>query len=85
MSWDTIIWDDEPDGNVDKIQQHGLTIADVENAVCDPVSHGTSRSSGLPMVWGLGLNGRLIVVVYEEVDEFSIRPVTAWTDRENVP
>ena len=83
MSLDTIIWDEEQGGNVEKIRQHGLTIDDVENALCDPVSHGISRSSGSPMVWGLGLDGRLIVVVYEEIDEFTIRPVTAWTDREN--
>ncbi len=63
MSWDTIIWDEEQGGNVEKIRQHGLTIDDVENALCDPVSHGMSRSSGSPMVWGLGLDGRLIVVV----------------------
>ncbi len=63
MSWDTIIWDEEQGGNVEKIRQHGLTIDDVENALCDPVSHGMSRSSGSSMVWGLGLDGRLIVVV----------------------
>jgi hypothetical protein len=34
MSWDTIIWDDDPGGNCDKILQHGLTIDDVENALC---------------------------------------------------
>lgn len=83
MSWDSIIWDDEQGGNIVKIQQHGLTIDDVENALCNPVSHGISRSSGRPMLWGLTIDGRLIVVVYEKIDEFTIRPVTAWADREN--
>jgi len=85
MTWDSIIWDDEdePGGNVDKIQQHGLTVDDVETALADPVGHGISRSSGCPMIWGLAIDGRLIVVVYEEIDEFTVRPVTAWTDRES--
>lgn len=85
MNWDTIIWDEEnePGGNVDKIRQHGLTMEDVENALLDIVSRGVSRSTGRPMIWGLALDGRLIVVVYEEVDRFTIRPVTAWTDQEN--
>jgi uncharacterized DUF497 family protein len=87
MVWDSIIWDDEsePGGNVDKIQQHGLTMDDVENALADPISHDISRSSGRPILWGLALDGRLIVVVYEEVDEFTVRPVTAWADRESEP
>lgn len=83
MSWDSIIWDEEQGGNVDKVQQHGLTIDDVENALCDPISHNLSRSSGRPMIWGQAIDGRLIVVVYEEIDEFTVRPVTAWTDRES--
>lgn len=85
MTWDSIIWDeeDEPGGNVDKIRQHGLTMDDVENALCDPVSEGISRSSGRPMIWGLAIDGRLIVVIFEEIDEFTIRPITAWANREN--
>lgn len=83
MGWDTIIWDETDGGNVDKVRQHGLTVDDVENAIIDPVSYGISRSSGLPILWGLAIDGRLIIVAYEEIDEFTIRPVTAWTDREN--
>lgn len=84
MSWDSIIWDDENEygGNVDKIRQHGLTMDDVENAMADPVGHDVSRSSGYPTLWGLAVDGCLIVVVYEEVDEFTVRPITAWRDRE---
>lgn len=82
MSWDQIIWDYEPGGNVDKVRQHGLTQDDVDNALADPVSHGTSRSSGRPLIWGLAVDGGMIVVPYEEIDEFTVYPVTTWRDGE---
>jgi hypothetical protein len=46
----SIIWDDEndPDGNVEHIGEHGLTVEDVEYVLADPSSEGASRSSGLP-------------------------------------
>ncbi len=80
MSWDSIIWDYEPGGNVDKVHQHGLTQDDVENALIDPIGFGISRSSGREMIWGYALDGRLIAVPYDEIDEFTVKPVTAWYD-----
>ena len=29
MNWSQIIWDDTPGGNVEHIEQHGLTVVDV--------------------------------------------------------
>ncbi len=36
------------------------------------------RSSGRPCVWGYTLEGIYIIVVYEEIDEDTIRVVTAY-------
>jgi uncharacterized DUF497 family protein len=39
---------------------------------------GTSASAGRPCVWGYTLEGIYIIVVYEEIDEDTIRVVTAY-------
>jgi len=72
-----ILWDepDDPDGNVQHIAEHGLTI---EEALSNPTSEGTSASTGRPCVWGYTLEGTYILVVYDEIDEDTIRVVTAY-------
>ena len=37
-----------------------------------------SRSSGLPIVFGFTPDGRYIMVVYEQIDDVTIYPVTAY-------
>lgn len=39
---------------------------------------GRSLSSGRAGVWGHTADGRYIVAFYDEIDEFTIRPVTAY-------
>ena len=39
---------------------------------------GASRSTGLPVLWGYTHEGRYIIVVYEEVDDATIRVITAY-------
>jgi len=75
-----IFWDgeDDPDGNIDHIAEHDLTIEDVEHVLNDPVEEGVSRSTGLPVVWGYVPDGRYIIVVYEQVAEDTVRVVTAY-------
>jgi len=73
-----IIWNPEPGGNVEHIAEHDLTPEDVEEVLCNPVAHDMSRSSGRPMVYGFTPNGRYIVVVYEEIDDRALYPVTAY-------
>ena len=75
-----ILWDaaDDPDGNVQHIAEHGLTIEDVEEALTNPNSEGTSASTGRPCAWGYTLEGIYIFVVYDEIDEDTIRVVTAY-------
>ena len=38
----------------------------------------TSRTSGLPIVFGFTLDGRYIMVVYEQIDAITVYPVTAY-------
>ena len=80
MQFTTIIWDrdDDPDGNVEHIAQAELAIEDVEHVLLAPTSTGVSRSSGFPVLWGYTPDGRYIIVVYEEVDDATIRVITAY-------
>ena len=78
MPWYDIIWNYEPGGNVEHIAEHGLTPEDVEGVICHPLEERMSRSSGRPVVTGYTQDGRLILVVYEEIDEVTVYPVTAY-------
>ena len=73
-----IIWNPEPGGNVEHIAEHDLTPDDVEAVLLYPVAEDISRSSGRPMVYGFTPDGRYIVVVYEEIDDHTLYPVTAY-------
>ncbi len=67
---------------VDHIDEHGISTEDFEDVVCNPVSKGKSRSSGLPAVFGYTSDGRYIIAVYEMPDATTIVPVTAYEVRE---
>lgn len=71
MNW--IIWN----GNIAHVEEHGLTVEDVEHVLANPASKSVSKSSGLPCVFGYTPEGLFIILVYEEVDE-GIYPVTAY-------
>ena len=76
--WQFIIWNDDSGENVDKISQHGLSIDDVEHVLMNPKRRVTSKSSGRPAVYGYTPDGDYIFVVYEEVDDVTIEPITAY-------
>jgi uncharacterized DUF497 family protein len=80
MSYSSIIWDDEndPRGNVQHIAEHDLTVDDVEEVLAAPVSEGSSDSTGFPAVWGYAPDGRFLIVVYESIDDDTIRVITAY-------
>ena len=44
----------------------------------NPISHGASRSSGRPVAYGYTQDDIYIAVVYTEIDEDTIYPVTAY-------
>jgi len=74
------IWDldDDPDGNVWHIAEHGVTPEEVEEVFDDISDHDVSRSTGRPAVFGDTRAGRHLIVVYEEVDDETIYPITAY-------
>ena len=74
------IWDDADnlDGNVQHIAAHGLTISDVEHVLENPIAESTSRSTGRPCCFGYTPGGDYIVVHYDQIDDDSIYPVTAY-------
>jgi hypothetical protein len=76
--WQQIIWNDEPGGNIEHIEEHDLTVEDVEQVLANPEREEVSRSSGLPCAFGTIADGRYIIVVYEQVDADTIYPVTAY-------
>lgn len=80
MGYTTIIWDldDDPRGNVQHIAEHDLTKEEVEDVLMFPQRRAVSRSSGLPMVFGSTSTGRHIAVVFQELDEDTARPLTAY-------
>ncbi len=80
MIYSSIIWDEDDDlhGNLQHLAEHDLTVEDVEAVLAAPVSEGASNSSGFPAVWGYVPDGRFVIVVFEEIDENTIRVVTAY-------
>lgn len=80
--WRQIIWNEERGGNVEHIEEHGLTTSDVEHVLAHHERQDVSRSSGLPCVFGRTPDGAFIIVVYELLDEDTIYPVTAYEVQE---
>ena len=73
--WLDFFWND---GNIEHIAEHGISQDDFEHVVCNPESKGFSRSSGLPACWGYTSDGRYVMAVFEELDDDTIMPVTAY-------
>ena len=75
MAYLDFLWNNEI---VNHLAEHGITRDDFEHVVCHPQSKGYSRSSGLPAAWGHTPDGRYLMAVYEELDDMTILPVTAY-------
>lgn len=73
-----IIWDEGPGGNVEHIDEHDLTVSDVEHVLLHATEELISRSTGRPCVFGYTPDGEFIIVVYEWVDEVTLLPITAY-------
>ena len=78
MAWYDFVWNYESGGNVEHIAEHGLSPEDVEAVICNPLEKKLSRSSGRPVVTGYTPDGRLVVAVFEMLDEVTVYPVTAY-------
>jgi uncharacterized DUF497 family protein len=65
--WDL---DDDSEGNVRHIAEHGITVDEVEEVVADRYEAAVaSRSSGRPTVFGWTTPGKHLAVIFEVVDE----------------
>ena len=80
MPWSAIVWDldADPDGDAQHCAQHGVSKDEVEEVLQNPTDFDISRSSGLPVAFGDTSTGRHLMVVYEEIDPDTVRPVTAF-------
>ena len=80
MRYDSIIWDmdDDPDGNVQHCADHDISVAEIEEVIENATDMDFSHSSNRPVVFGDTRAGRHLMVVYEEIDEHTIYPVTAY-------
>ena len=80
MAYLRAIWDldEDPAGNVQHIAKHEITKEEVEDVLENPDGIEVSRSSGRPIAFGETSSGRLIAVIYEEIDEDKVYPVTAY-------
>jgi len=80
MGFSRAIWDldDDPNGNMQHIAEHSITKEEVEEVLDRPEGIESSRSSGRPIAFGETSTGRIIAVVYEEIDEDTVYPVTAY-------
>ena len=78
-----IAWEDQddPQGNVEHINQNGVSMEEFEFILTSHRSRrGRSRSSGRHTAWGKLPDDREIVIVYdiESTRPLVIRPVTAY-------
>lgn len=80
MRFDAIIWDldDDPDGNVQHFAEHDVTKEEVEEVFENATDADISRSSGRPVIFGDTDSGRHLMVVFDEIDDDTAYPVTAY-------
>ncbi len=72
------IWNHEPDENVEHIEEHRLTVEDVEFVLKNSESESKSHSSQRPCVFGFTPDGVYIIVICDEIDEDTVYPITAY-------
>jgi len=62
----TVVWDNEPDGNVEHIAEHGLTPEEVDDVLRDEtIQTEYGRSTGRPCKFGYTSTGKYIIVVWK--------------------
>jgi hypothetical protein len=78
-----IVWDleDDPEGNVQHILEHDVTMDEVEEILLDPQNDTIiSRESGNPITFGWTSTGKYLAVPWENVcdDPKMVYPLTAY-------
>jgi hypothetical protein len=77
----TVIWDDEPGGNVEHVAEHALTPEEVDEVLLDDtISTAYSARTGRPCKFGPTSTGKSIIVIWDDVndDPRIIYPTTAY-------
>ncbi|MFV1968815.1 MAG: hypothetical protein ACC628_25640 [Pirellulaceae bacterium] len=78
MPYFNFIWETTDNGNVAHIAEHGFSPEDIEPIVLNPDRLSVSRSSGRPIAFGFTGDGREVAVVYEQIDECTVYPITVF-------
>ncbi len=83
MPYTHVIWDleEDPDGNVRHIAEHGVTVIEVTKVLENPQSQWVrSRASDNRIVFGWTETGKHLAVVYQHVqdDPPTAYPITAY-------
>jgi len=78
-----IVWDlaSDPDGNVQHVGEHDVTVDEVETVLHSALSNTTeSKSSTNRITFGYTAEGRYLAVVWEHVldDPLTVYPITAY-------
>ena len=63
---------------IQKVQDNGLTVQEVEYAVRNAARRDISRSSHRPLYFGRTPSGERICVPFDEIEAVVIAPVTAF-------
>ena len=69
------IWDRE---TIEHIAANDITPDEVDYVLARPFDRTISRSSNRPLVFGTTKTGRLLAVVFEEIDEINVYIITAY-------
>jgi len=69
--------------NVEHAEEHGSTVEDLEYVLANSIRKSTSRSTGIPYVFGYAPDDVYIIMVYEIIDEETVYPVTAFEVEED--
>ena len=79
MPFYTFVWDDENEAH---LAEHGVSIDEFAEVVCDPDFVEESRSSGRPIAFGYTSTGRYLACVCELLDEVTVYAITAYEPEE---
>jgi uncharacterized DUF497 family protein len=75
MPYHEFLWADRA---IEKIEDNGLEIAEIEYAVRHSLRRESSRGSDREVFIGRTPSGELICVPFEEIDSVVIAPITAF-------
>lgn len=79
MPFYLFVWNDE---NEEHLAEHGVSIEEFVEVVCNPDRIETSRSSGRPIAFGYTSTGKYLACVYEELDDVTLFAITAFEPEE---